>query len=333
MKILKKFFSTKSIILSAMLFLAFLSSNLPGFCAGTLTALSCGVPSPTAAWPRNTFTTTCTMNVTMGGDTDLKIGVYTGDYTTTKNSGNGSNITYTSPEHRFKALGPKQAGTPANITTGDTGGTSTIVRDSITTDQTGISVDLKYTTYEADYGGTEYTQPFTFALYRDNNAAIDTSGSQMTFTIENKQYIHVTTDPTITLTGSSQVFSINQYFDSNTMTAEVRANNTWKLRTELLGVPTDGGKTIPKTSTYFKASGSGFENLATTRTQFADINTYYDVAQNTDGTNRTGTTDNINLDPVNVVVTNSLKTLGTMEQAYDVGTYHCDSRFQVISPR
>lgn len=299
----------------------------------TLTNLSCGAVSATASWPRNTFKTTCTMDVTVDGETGLSVGAYVGDYITVKNSGNGSNITLTGPEHRLKVDGPLQAGTPANVTTSNTGAAVTQVQNNIDANVSGLSVDVEYTTYEADLGDTNYTQNFTFALYRDAGAAISTQASSMTFTIVNKQYIAVSADYTLTFAGSSQVYSANQYYDTNNVTITVKANNTWKLQSKLLTIPTEGGNTIPITSTYFIASGSDFENLASSRTQFAVVDTYYDVAQNTNGDYSTGTTDNINLDGISVVTTYSVKTLGTFETAYKKGDYTCDSRYLVISPR
>lgn len=298
--------------------------------APTLTNLSCGAVSATASWPRNTFKTTCTMDITVDGETGLFVGAYVGDYITTKNSGNGSNITLTGPEHRLNVDGPLQGGTPANVTTSNTGAAVTQVQNGINVDVSGLTVDVEYTTYEADLGDTNYTQNFTFAVYRDGTAAVSTQASSMTFTIANKQYIAVSAAPSVTLTSSSEIFSVDQYYDSNNITVSVKANNTWKLQAKVAGNLSDGGtKTIPITSTYFSCSGAGFNNLAAARTQFAVADTYYDAAQETGGDFSTGTSDNISLDAKNVTTTYSLKTTSTFEKAI----YTSDTTFNLISPR
>lgn len=269
------------------------------------------------------------MDVAVDGETGLKVGAFVNDYTTTRNSGNGTDITLTAPEHRFKADGPLQAGTPENITTSNLGGTVTVVQNNINSDVSGLSVELEYTTYEADYGDTNYTQNFTFAVYRDNGAAVDTASSSISFTIENRQTLTVSTNPTVSLTSSADIFSSNQYFDSNNITISVKANNTWKLDIKVAANLTDGGKTIPITSTTFRCSGAGFDNLAASRTQFAVADTYYGAAQNNNGTNRTGTSDNISLDAVDVTATYSAQTTALFDQ----GNYSAVSTFQLTSPR
>ena len=309
-----------------------------GYCiTPTITSLSCSTDSGEASptWPRNVFTETCNITINRDGETNLKIGVFTNDYVTTKGSGHGSTIYYDvgadphSPEHRFKT------NESSNITTSNTGGSVAIVKSGINTDgDATFTFYLKYTTYEADYGQTTYSQPFIVAVYRDNNAATDTMSDSMEFAIVNKAYISSSGGPVIGLANSQAVFSNGSYYENTqNRTVTVKSNNSWRLYAKILdSLPSDGVQSIP---TYFHCSGSGFLNKTSppppnsNRTEFTAYNTNYQAAENNTGEYRTGTTDYINLDGVGVIFTYALKTTGT---AYNKGTFNSNLRYTLSYP-
>lgn len=317
-----------------MSLLAIIFSNNVVFCQ-SITSFTCLGPVATPAWPRNNFINNCTIVINRAGRVGLKVGVYATSYNTTKVSGNGPTpLDYRQPEtpdYRFKADGPLQGGTPANITTNATVATGiTLVKNNINTDgDANFSFNINYRTYEADYGDTNYTQVYRVRVFRSTDVTAATTANQSyNFQIANKQYITVSAPPDVTLSNSAQVFTLGQYYDSNSLTVAVKANNTWKLQLKLAGDPTDATKTIPVASNYFYCSGAGFINLAPTRTSFALANTYYDAAQNNAGVYRTGTADNINLSSVNVTTLLSLRTTNV----FDRGNYLTTATFNVISP-
>lgn len=312
---INKFFAV--LFLSVLLYLV--SGMFYYASAASITGVSCPAPSATASWPRNTFNTTCSVTVDITGETNVKIGIRTANTTTTKLSGNGSNLNYTTPEQRFTANSVNVGTTVADVYTNISSSGD-------------YNVPLAYITYEADYGDTNYQQDFTFVLRRSSDSAeLGTSASSITFTIANKQYVSVSASPTVTLTGSSQVFSTDQYYDAaSAVTISVKANNTWKVQSKLAGNLISGGSNIPATSMYYKCTANaGFDCLYTTRTQYAAADTYYDIAQENSGDYSTGTSDSINLDAKNVEFTTTLKTTAT----FDKGDYTTTGTFKVTSPR
>lgn len=287
--------------------------------AASITGVSCSAPSASTSWPRNTFNSSCNVSVDITGESNVKIGIKTTNTSTAKLSGNGNNLDYTSPEQRFKSEGMSVSTSPSYVATNITSSGSS-------------SIGVSYITYEADYGDTQYQQDFTFGLYRtSDNAELSTYSTSITFTIANKQYIMISTAPTISLTGSAQVYSDNQFYDANSFTATVKANNTWKLQTKLVDLPTDGPNNIPISSIYYKCDSDAlnYDCLYTSRTQVGSENTFYDLAQNNNGDYFTGTSDNINLSGKNITVTYSLKT----SEAFLKGNFSTENILRVISPR
>ena len=88
------------------------------------------------------------------------------------------------------------------------------------------------------------------------------------------------------------------------MIPTVKANNNWTLQTLLTGDLTIDTYSIPVDSNYFRASGAGFTNFAPTKTQFAAANTYYNIAQGV----HTGSSDSMNLNGVDVLMTYTVRT-------------------------
>jgi hypothetical protein len=288
----------------------------------------------TPAWPVQTFKISCTATATgLSTGATYKMGIYTTNYTTAKTGGNppSGDITYNSnpPGHRFKVVGPAQGGTPANITTNSGRNNATMFRTGIRyVSSITVPFDLYYTTYEADYGGTSYSQPFRVRIYT-NSALVATSpnpADTLTFTIVNRSDLTISMPPTVNLP-QGLVFTSGQDQDSNTITVSVYANNTWLLQTMLTGDLISGSNTIPVTSNYFRASGSGFINNALQKTQFAT--TYKNVAQNSAGIYRTGISANQqSLTSVNVSVTYNLRTINF----FNAGTYTTPTTFRITCP-
>ncbi|OGI00653.1 MAG: hypothetical protein A2Y25_06885 [Candidatus Melainabacteria bacterium GWF2_37_15] len=320
--------------------------NKPVF--AEIISVTCGSATSSTNWPRKTFKYSCTATASeLLTSTRYKIGVYTSNYTTTKTgTGNGSNLTYndfsdtTDPAHpngtyRFQADGPAQGRTGTssiNITTDSQKNKVTIIQDDFThvTSQI-VNFDVYYRTYERDCGDTDYNQGLIVGLYGNTSGNMITSGtlgSPLAFTTENKYYLSISAPPTVNITTSYPVFDLNNYYDSNTFTVNVKSNSTWKLQTKLNSGLSSGGNSIPAASNYFRASGSGFNNLAPGRTQFATANTYYDVAQNSAGVYTTGTSDNINLAPAAVSVTYSLK----ITDIFNTGTYTTTNLINLVTP-
>lgn len=337
-----KIFGGKTLFIGFMCLITLVLSGFFNACfAQTLTA-ACGAVSEVPSWPRNKMRMDCTLTISGLGGGDHSIMINPDSYNTTRNSGNGPNpLVVTSPEHRINgcvnATSSANCGTPATNLTTDTAYTTGVLLYTTAINGTYYS-RIDYTTYEADTGGTNYTQNLTFRVFKNSSEAELTNDTDtLTFTVANKQYVSKTAHPTITLVGSSEVYSFDTFFSSNTITVNVKANNTWKLQAELLGVPTDAAKTIPITSTYFYiGSSANYVEIASTNaatpTQFAATSTYYDVASNNGGTFTTGTSDSINLDSIGVTFTYRLKNLSDWSDAYDQGNYSCTGRFKVISP-
>ncbi|EKE04268.1 MAG: hypothetical protein ACD_20C00090G0008 [uncultured bacterium] len=266
--------------------------------------VTCGSPTVTLVSPRHTFKWSCNAAVSglrSQGRYTYDLYIRTLDYITNWGSGNGSNITYTTPENRFKVLGPTQGATPADISTANPGIKVSALAKTETT--ASIDFELHYVTYDADYGGTTYNQPFQ-TLIHDIDAGNYISNTQppVTFTVEDVESIIISTPPSATVpTG----FNLGQDYDSNTFTATVKANNNWTLQTLLTGNLTYNSYNIPVSSNYFRASGAGFTNLAPAKTQFGTANTYYNVAQGT----HTGSSDGINLTSgIDVLMTYTVRT-------------------------
>lgn len=289
-------------------------------------SFSCTSGATSTIWPRNTFSYNCTVSLKnlVSGNT-YKVGAYSSSYITTKAQGNGGSIDFRTPEYRYTIVGPAQSGVPVNITTDNAGATTTIVKNGIT----GVSTDsfsftVYYTTYEADYGDTNYEQNITISLYQSDNNNLATKSSTLAFTIANKQYISISSAPSITL---PIAFSLGQYYDSNTFTINVKANNTWALRAMLPAALNDGyGSTIPIGSNYVTSSGSGF--LTYNRVNFAAANTYYTFATNNAGVYITGTSDNINLSGIDVITKHTLLTT----DLFNSGAYAQATDYRVVSP-
>lgn len=309
------------------------SGNIAYCAPPAINSFSCDPLVEITAWPKNTLKTTCNININLpSGGTTYKIGVYAANYNTVKNSGNGPTIDYRTPEdpvYRFQANGPYQAGTPANITTSSTGGTVTIVVNNITrTSPQDYSFDLLYNTFEADYGDTNYSQSVTVAVYKNNNAPLVTQTGSRSFTIRNRQIYSISAAPVVQLTSFADVFTLNQYHYSNTFTAYVAANNSWKLQTSLSGDLMAGSDSLPFNTNYFKSDGTGFDNLAPAYTNFTAANTYYDVAQNSAGEYTTGSVDGKNLSNKNITFSYAFKNT----QPFKSGNYLTTTIFKLISP-
>lgn len=319
-------------LITLFLFFGFINSAAYGV---TTLGVSCTPPVAVANWPRNVFSSTCTITVTRTTELNLKVGIYATAYNTTRIGGTAgpSPINYRTPEnpiYRFQANGPLQGGTPANINTATTvAGGILLVKNGISVNDV-FDVPITYTTYEADIGGTIYRQQFRVRLFLSNNNTSRTTAAQnYDFTIANRQYVTISAPPVVTLANSNQVFTTGQYYDSNNYTVSVSANNTWALQTRLVTNPTSGGDTLPVTSQYFRcAADANFTCSATARTQYAVANTYYNMANNTAGVYSTGTADNINLSSRSVSITNSLLN----SSVFTKGDYTTTIDFNVHSP-
>jgi hypothetical protein len=171
------------------------------------------------------------------------------------------------------------------------------------------------------------------ALYKtSDNSELDSAADSITFDIVNKAYVTDSSPPTVTLSNSDEVFDIDKYYDSNSITVAVKANNSWILKTKLAGNPTSGGDTIPVASNYYRAEdpvGGVFSNLASSRTSFAVADTYYNVAESNALTYTTGSGNGIDLDADEVTVIFSLKTTGV----FNVGSYSTNATYQVTAPK
>ena len=330
-------------------FIIFIANNNQCLAYGESVSVSCGSVSAVTSWPRNIFKASCTAVVTgISSGTTYKLGIYTSNYTTTKiGSGHGSNLSYNSPvdssdflhpngTYRFQVDGPKQGRsgtTSVNITTNSGKNGVTVFQDQFSgvTAKT-VDFDLYYRTYEADYGGTEYNQNFIVGLYGGRNGGLILSSSPaspLDFTIANKNYLAVSGPLSNTLS-SSDIFPFNSLndIDSNTITISVKANNTWRLQTLLAGNLISGSNNIPVSSNYFRATGSGFSNLASSKTQFANANNYYNIAQNTSGVYTTGTSDHINLSSINISIIYNVRTTSI----FSSGAYTNTTTFNLLSP-
>lgn len=332
MKRFNRFRTIKFIVIAIAFVGSFVLNSNKSMAAVAISA-SCGaMTAQTPAWPVQTFKASCSATATgLTAGTTYKMGIYTSNYTTTKVSGNGSNITYNSnpPGHRFKVDGPEQGGTPANITTSSGRNSATKFRTGISgVTEITVPFDVYYTTYEGDYGDTAYRQPFLVRIYTNSATAATSATTNLDFTLVNRSYFTVSAPPSINLV-SGLVFASNQDQDSNTMTVSVYANNTWTLQTLLAGNLISGSYNIPVTSNYFRASGAGFSNLASSKTQFAVANTYYNIAQNSAGVYRTGiAADKMYLTPVNISVIYNIRTTS----AFTAGTYSNTTTFDFTSP-
>jgi len=317
-------------IITLLVFCVFIAGELPCYSAAKIQNLSCTSPSAVPNWPRNVFIAACSANITgVAKNDNLSLGIYTSNYNTTKVAGNGSTIDYRQPEspiYRFRVIGPLQGGLPANITTLATRTSVTMVANNITTNAT-VDFDILYTTYEADYGGTQYSQPFNVGLYSTGSLPINIKNSSLSFVIENRSDVSVS-GPLIVQMTPDKVFTFNNTFESNPVTVTVKSNNIWKLQVNLLNDLIFEGNILPVSSNYFQASGTGFTNLSSSPVQFVLTNTYYDAAQSSTGVYRTGTTDNINLNPLNMILKYSFKNTALFKS----GLYASDTVFNLVSP-
>lgn len=323
------FFKERLSACSYCFFVVFSLSSLiflfPSDCkALNMTAITCNAPIQTTSRPRVTFRRTCQVDIKSLKPTEKpgKLGVSLSTYTTSKTSGNGGNINVTSPEnpiYRFRVIGTEQGGNPANITTNELSTNTTIIQDNINT--TGIySFDLLYTAYEADTGATSYSHTVNLNYYRKNSSTyLSRSTYNFTFTTLNFGDVSISGPLSISLL-PSQVYTLNTYYDSNTVTISVYANNTWALQTEISG--------YSGLSHYFRASGSGFDNLAPSRTPFLQNNTLYNVAKNINGIYTTGSSNGIYLNPLYVMLTYSYYN----QNVLNAGVYSYNTVLNINSP-
>ena len=288
---------------------------------------TCGSGTPTSNWPRNTFSYSCSISASkLKTDTTYDIGVYTGSYTTSKTGGNGSDITYTSPEHRLKVDGPDQGGTFENVTTNSSQATITMIKSGITgVTSYSDTLTFTYVTYEADFGDTDYSQSVTAILFGPASGN-KSDNDNLTFTIEDRYLIVASASPSVTLT-PSDVYTADQDFDSNTFTFTITANNTWLLETQISDLDS-ASDTIQESSNYFRATGTGFNNLAASKTNFVRSNTYYDIAENSSGVYTTGTSNNISLNSLYVAVIYNLRTT----DFFSKGIYTTTAYFNLNTP-
>lgn len=272
------------------------------------------------------FTTTCTVNISVDpADSPVQLQMRVTSDTTTKTAGNGGNLTITSPENRLIAngsFGITTAGSPTTVESGITGNTT---------------LNLTYKTWEADVGDTSYIQTFELQLLNSGGAPVTqgwySTGTSLSLTTKNITEVSVLAAPTVTLTTSNEVFSQNTYYDSNSFTVRVKANNSWILKTQMARNPTDDSttETINVNNVYYRCNTSGnYDCLHSSNTQFATTATYYDVAQNNVGDPTTGSSDNRALDTVDVTV---LYAGRTSTNVYPKSDYTSDTTFQVTAPR
>ena len=201
-------------IISFVILLAsvWISSNVTVFAQTAV--VTCGTPTVTLVSPRHTFKWTCNAAVSglkSQGKYTYDMYIRTLNTTTNWASGNGSNITYTTPENRFKVLGPNQGAVPANISTANPGIKVSALAKTATT--ASVDFELHYVTYDADYGGTTYSQPFQ-TLIHDIDAGSYFSNDQtpVTFTVEDVESVIISAPPSATVpTG----FNLGQDYDSN----------------------------------------------------------------------------------------------------------------------
>jgi len=317
-------------IFTLLIFCSFIAGVLPCYSAAKIQNLSCTSALAIPNWPRNVFIATCSANITGVAKNDsLSLGIYTSNYNTTKVSGNGPTIDFRQPEspvYRFRANGPLQGGSPANITTLATRTSVTMLANTITVNKT-VDFDILYTTYEADYGGTQYSQPFNVGLYSTGSLPINIKNSALSFIIENVNNVSVSGPLNVQMT-PDKVFTFNNIFESNPVTVTIKTNNIWKLQANLLNDLISEGNIIPVGSNYFQISGTGFTNLSATPVQFVLTNTFYDAAQSSPSVYRTGTSDNISLNPLNLILKYSFKNTALFKS----GIYTADTVFNLVSP-
>ncbi len=281
----------------------------------------CSAPSPIADWPRNIFISYCRAKIKGKSKKEHSLGVSIETYLTQKISGNGPTIDVRLPEqptYRLRVRGPEQMGVFKNINTFQHPSRATLIKKSIKSKEN-IDFEITYTTYEADYGDTTYKHRVYLNLYKKNGNIKKTHSADFVFTTENRQYLNVSSPLYVELS-PSDVFNINKFYDSNTVTVSVKSNNSWLLQSKLKG--------DSFLSNYYRVSGIGFNNLAPRRKPFSRNNVFYNLAANNRGA-ITGSYDGINLSGVDIELTYSLfyKTI------LGANRYNYDTEFNLISPR
>lgn len=320
-----KYFS----LLFLSLIITLLSGNLAYGLDPTLTLTSCSTSNDggnASEFPYiKTYTRSCTVNVTANGNSNIKVGVYSGSSTTNYRSGHGSNINYTTLS-RFKVTGGDV--TLQNIPS--SGASSPLfIKTGISSD-TNFSVSFYYKTYEADYGGTEYYQDFSVELYDSGSneysppAVVNDSIDPIN--IDSISYITSTGTPSGTFTANEALKlggTGSKTFDACTISAY--ANNTWSLKAKFGRLPTNGTETIPVSKVYYQCGGTGFVCVPSNPT-FANVAlTDYEIAHNdtnypTDYT--TGSSDGMSLSSKTVSVTYKVITDTNL---YTKGDYTLDN--------
>lgn len=315
-----------------LLLIAFIFSgifSLKGLCAvPTISLTACIDTASENNGPpyTKTFQQSCTVNVNPNGNSNVMVAVYALGTTTSRISGNGNDLSYTSLD-RFKVVGPLQSGFPVSVPTAES--TAATVQNNINT-STSFPVTTTYTTYEADLGDTTYTQNYVVAVFDNVGSPFGSAASGlMSFTIPNKAFINVIGAPSISFTNSAEVLNPFQTKESNTITVQVRANNTWLLQSKLDQAPYDGivDQNIDISNNAFKVSGNGFTNLASVYTPFSLVDTYYNAAQSTGFT--TGTVDNRSLLYKDVIFTFRVE---NNPIPYTKGSYSSQVTFYIQNP-
>jgi len=313
------------------LFLLIFSNNIAKSAVSLSSPLCAGpFPDGTTLAPMHTLRYNCSVNVSgTAGDT-YTLGVFVPTYTTSWVSGNGSSFDYTATDplrYRFRADGPYQNGNSANITTMDRGSNVTLLDNAITTDKT-YYFDLLYDTYEADFGDTSYSQPFTLGLYKTGDLPAISVDSSLAFTIADYLHIYKYTSPTVSVTPGLGYFAKNTYYEADQILIDIAVNNQWAFKVALSGNLSSGSDTASVADIFFKCSGSGFVNLATDFTQFVEANYYYSCAQNAVGEYTTGSTDGKSLNRKQIQIIYGFKN----SEVYVPGSYTTTANYKLTTP-
>jgi|GEM_PF-5837002 len=307
-------------------------SNKSAKSAVSISSPLCAGPTAdvTMPAPMHTLRYSCSVVISGTAGSAYDLGVYVPDYITTWVSGHGSTITYTSPDalrYRFRADGAVQSGNSENITTSDRGSAVAKLINNIAADGT-YTFDLLYDTYEADYGGTSYSQSFTLGLYKTEGNPDASVASSLSFTIGNWLYIYKYVSPTVSVSSTPDFFEKNTYYDADQILIEIAANNEWIFKITLSGDLSSGSDTASVSDNYFKISGTGFVNLASSYKQLAVANEYYDAAENTVGEYYTGTSDNKSLSKKSLYIIYGFKN----SNVYVPGSYTTTVKYRLTNP-
>lgn len=326
-------FSGAKIVAILLLCLAPLlfNNNVANAAAGDSVINSVSCPAATAPETSGqiNFASACTVNITRDiADGNLQLQIRVISDTTTAGIGNGGNLDITTPSNRFSANlnDVTLAGGAITVQTGIAG----------SGDQT---LNLKYITWEADIGETDYTQNFELQLLDSVGTPVTqgwySTNTNMTFTTKRVMEIVSTTATAAidNLTQYSDMVPV-QYHDSDNILVEFKVNDTWKLELEIEQQPTSGGDTLPLgagTSAFYyicPASGSYTSN-ASSRTEITAASTKYSVSESNSAT--TGGTAT-SLSTITVTLNYSLKTLKLFAPGdYSIGA--TGSTFTLTSPK